>query len=107
MRILTHLAADEKLLALRAADANHAWESLDDRCTCILCERTFSGRQVEVAIAAHGHPPLACPTMGCASSPNEWVYPGNPLISRKAWHDWERVLGDIKPPRNSPVCSIL
>ena len=93
------LAADDKLVALRKADPNHAWQSLDDRCTCILCDRTFSGRQVDVTIGASGRVRLGCPSDGCKSTPREWVHPGNPLVSEKAWRDWSRVLTGGKRPR--------
>ena len=87
-----HLASDEKLDALRKGDPVHKWLSLDDRRCCILCERTFSGRQVDVAVTAAGRVRLRCPSDGCPSTPREWVHPGNPLVSQKAWLDWQRVL---------------
>jgi hypothetical protein len=97
-----HLASDEKLDALRKGDPVHKWLSLDDRRSCILCDRSFSGRQVEVTVSAGGRVRLHCPTEGCSSTPREWVHPGNPLISQKAWRDWERVLAtndSSKKPR--------
>jgi hypothetical protein len=103
VRIHTRLASDEKLSALRSVDPNHAWKSLDDRCTCILCEYTFSGRQVELLVSSHGRVQATCPTEGCISSPNEWVLPGNPLVSQKAWRDWERVLGGKRLPRKTLI----
>ena len=96
-----HLASDEKLDALRKGDPLHTWLSLDDRRSCILCEKTFSGRQVEVAISAGGRVRLHCPTDGCASTPREWVYPGNPLVSQKAWRDWQRVLNTTTPAKKN------
>jgi hypothetical protein len=92
MPIHKHLASDEKLAALRKGDPVHQWLSLDDRRTCILCERTFSGRQVDVAMTPAGRVRLRCPSDGCTSTPREWVHPGNPLVSQKAWLDWQRVL---------------
>jgi hypothetical protein len=90
------LSVEDKLAALRKADGAHRWQSLDDRCSCILCERTFSGRQVEASVTRLGKVQLHCPTEGCPSTPEEWVYPGNPLVSQKAWRDWERVLSNRK-----------
>ncbi len=92
MALRKTLASEDKLAALRRGDPHHRWESLDDRCSCILCERTFSGRQVEVAIGASGRVRLRCPSEGCNATPREWVIPGNPLVSAKAWKDWARVL---------------
>lgn len=107
MQNFRHLAADEKLQALRAADPRQVWESLDEHCTCILCERTFSGRQIEMVADARGGLRPVCPTPGCAGSPNEWVHPGNPLLSKKAWRDWERVLDGKGLPQTSPSFTTL
>jgi hypothetical protein len=90
------LSVEDKLAALRKGDSAHRWESLDDRCSCVLCERTFSGRQVRASVTSLGRVHLHCPTEGCPSTPAEWVYPGNPLVSKKAWRDWERVLSSKK-----------
>jgi hypothetical protein len=92
MPIHKHLASDEKLDALRKGDPVHKWLSLDDRRSCILCERTFSGRQVDITVSTTGRVRLRCPSDGCTSTPREWVHPGNPLVSQKAWLDWQRVL---------------
>ena len=82
---------DEKLAALRKGDPRHDWKSLDQRLSCVLCEKTFSGSQIEVSVNS-GRVRLHCPSEGCPGTPSEWVYPGNPLISPKAWRDWERIL---------------
>jgi hypothetical protein len=86
------LFSEDKLDLLRTADRNRKWESLDEKRTCILCERTFSGRQVLVAKTRAGKRVLNCPTPGCGGTPPEWVHPGNPLISDEAWADWSRLL---------------
>jgi hypothetical protein len=93
------LMSEDKLAALRKGDPARKWVSLDDRCSCILCEKSFSGRQVEVSVSAPGRVRLRCPSDGCAGTPREWVHPGNPLVSQKAWRDWERVLSGAKNPR--------
>jgi hypothetical protein len=87
-----NLTPEDKLDALRKGDPVHQWRSLDDRRCCILCDRTFSGRQVDVSVSATGRVRLRCPSDACESTPREWVHPGNPLVSRKAWQDWSRVL---------------
>lgn len=93
------LASEDKLAALRKGDASHNWQSLDDRRSCILCEKTFSGRMVDILIGATGRVRLRCPSDGCTGTPREWVHPGNPLASAKAWRDWSRVLDGEKRPR--------
>jgi hypothetical protein len=86
------LFSEDKLDLLRKADPGCKWDSLDDRRTCILCERTFSGRQVLVAKTRGGRTQLRCPSAGCVGTPREWVHPGNPLISDEVWNDWARLL---------------
>jgi hypothetical protein len=95
------LPLEDKLDALRQADHVHAWQSLDERVCCILCERTFSGRQVEVTIGSTGRIRIKCPTDGCSGTPTVWVSPGNPLVSEKVWRDWQRVLSGRKANRRS------
>jgi hypothetical protein len=92
MAIKPHLPLDERLLVVREADRFRTWSSLDDKRTCILCERTFSGRQIEITRNRTGRYDLCCPTEGCNAGPSQWVYPGNPLISDAAYRDWQRAL---------------
>src|SRR3954452_13359797 len=90
------LLSEDKLDLLRETDRNCAWESLDDKRSCILCERTFTGRQVLVGKTRGGRTALHCPTPGCVGTPREWVHPGNPLISEQAWNDWARLLERVE-----------
>lgn len=76
---------------LRNSDRWRGWQSLRDRRVCVLCDRKFSGRQVKVQRASGGGFDVKCPTRGCNSTPHEWVYPGNPLVSDASWRDWLRV----------------
>ena len=92
MAIRPHLPLDERLTILRATDQFRNWSSLDDQRVCILCEKEFSGRQVEIIKARGGRYRLHCPTEGCNSGPGHWVYPGNPLVSEAAYQDWQRAL---------------
>ena len=87
---------DERLRLLRATDKFREWTSLDDRRVCVLCEKTFTGRQVEVRRDRSGHVRVHCPTEGCNSGPSHWVYPGNPLLSEIAFRDWQRALHEAK-----------
>lgn len=99
MALRKSLSAEDKLDALREGDPAHPWESLDDRRVCVLCEKSFSGRQIEASKTASGRVRLRCPSEGCTGTPREWVRPGNPLISEQAWHDWARLLEPGKRPR--------
>ncbi|MBA3881741.1 MAG: hypothetical protein H0X73_03280 [Chthoniobacterales bacterium] len=92
MAIRRTLTSEDKLDALRKGDPAIAWKSLDDRRVCILCERTFSGRQVDASVTPAGRVRLRCPSEGCVGTPHVWVRPGNPLVSKDVWADWTRVL---------------
>src|SRR3954452_5324987 len=91
------LNSEDKLDALRKGSACRLWESLDERRVCVICEKSFTGRQVEASVSANGRVRLKCPTEGCPGNPRVWVRPGNPLVEQSAWEDWTRVLG--KPKR--------
>ena len=75
--MIPHLRPDEKLAILQTADSRRKWYSLDDQRICVLCERTITGRQIEVIREANGAWSLRCPTDGCASLPNDWFYHGS------------------------------
>ncbi len=95
----SHWLPEEKLDVLREGDSAHGWKSLDDRRLCMVCDRTFSGRQVVVTGCPDGGATaLHCPTEGCAGTPREWVLPGDPLTSAEAWADWERAMEDGNQP---------
>jgi len=89
-----HLQSDDRLSILRAMDQFRSWSSLDDRRFCILCAKTFTGRQIEITECRGVQYELHCPTQGCNSRPHQWVYPGNPLISDAAYADWWRAFGE-------------
>jgi hypothetical protein len=95
--MIAHLKLDDRLSILRTEDQFRRWNSLDDERFCIVCERKFNGRQVEVRCFASGKHELHCPTEGCDSGSHQWVYPGTPLISDIVDSDWWSALG--KEPR--------
>ena len=97
MAMKPHLALDERLSILQTADHFRSWNSLDDKRVCILCDRSFIGRQVEITRSRSGRVHLHCPTEGCNSEPNHWVYPGNPLVSETAFQDWARAFDEAAP----------
>jgi hypothetical protein len=84
----THIRLEDRLSILRIEDQFRRWHSLDDERLCILCERKFNGRQVEVRRFGNGKYELHCPTEACDSGPHQWVYPGTPLISDIVDPDW-------------------
>ncbi len=68
--------AADRLILLRRLDRFRKWQSLDDRRFCRCCHKLISGRQIEVIDApAQDQPLVACPTTGCPSNVEDWVYP--------------------------------
>ena len=88
----SQLHPDDRLLILRETDPVRKWRSLDDRRICVVCDRVITGRQIKITRSAASNVRVACPTDNCAGSPREWVYPGNALVSEKAWADWASAL---------------
>ena len=84
----SQLHPEDRLDILRETDPIRKWRSLDDRRICVVCDRVITGRQIKLTRYSASKVRVACPTDGCAGSPREWVYPGNPLVSEKAWADW-------------------
>jgi hypothetical protein len=80
---------------LRAAPGFRPWTSIDEYRHCVLCERTFSGREVRLERDALGLFQVRCATPGCASTPAQWIHPGNPLVSDEAWKDWVKLLDSL------------
>lgn len=76
-----HLLPEEKLALLQTADSRRKWYSLDDQRVCVLCDRTITGRQIEVIKDAAGAYSLRCPTDGCPALPSDWFYHGSALSS--------------------------
>ena len=94
--------SEDKLAALRKADSFRRWLSLDDRRVCVLCDKTITGRQIAITRDSRGIPILRCPTEECDGSPHEWVYPGNPLTSKRAWRDWSRIFDEESEVSTAP-----
>jgi len=68
---------EEKLAILQAADLRRKWHSLDDQRVCVLCDRTITGRQIEIRREAGETFSVHCPTEGCPSMPSDWFYQGS------------------------------
>lgn len=92
-----------KLQLLQACDQWRNWDSLNDKRYCIMCEHTFSGREVRITLDGHGDPVAHCPTPDCSATPREWLYPGNPLTDDTAWQDWLRILDELSSSEQTPV----
>jgi len=68
---------EEKLMILQASDLRRKWHSLDDQRVCVLCDRTITGRQIEVRPEPGGTFSVHCPTEGCPALPSDWFYQGS------------------------------
>jgi len=90
----------DKLAILQRADHFRAWESLDDKRVCVLCDKTFTGHDVVISHDDRGDQ-LRCPTRECLSHVHQWVYPGNPLVSETAHADWWQALGNAAKRANA------
>src|SRR5437588_4051169 len=82
----SRLLPEEKLALLQAADVRRKWHSLDDQRVCVLCDRTITGRQLEVRREPGGTLSIHCPTEGCPSVPSDWFYQGNACSGSKPVH---------------------
>ena len=72
-----HFDPEERLDILRRADGIRKWNSLDDKRICVICERVFTGRQIEIHQDHRGRYRLECPTERCPSFVAHWFYVGN------------------------------
>lgn len=78
------LLPEEKLAILQTTDLRRKWNSLDDQRVCVLCDRTITGRQIEVHREAGGTFSVHCPTEGCPSVPRDWFYQGSAVSNGKS-----------------------
>lgn len=79
----SYLLPQEKLAILQTVDPRRKWYSLDDQRVCVLCDRTITGRQIEVIRDAAGAYSLRCPTQDCPSLPSDWFYHGSPYSGHR------------------------
>jgi hypothetical protein len=77
------LLPEERLEILRRLDPERKWHALDDKRACAVCDRVFTGRQVEIVPAARGAYSLHCPTPGCPSTIRHWFLRGISGASRE------------------------
>jgi hypothetical protein len=90
--MIAHINLDDRLSILRVGDPYRSWKSLDDQRVCVLCERKFKGRQVDIRRLPGGKFKLCCPTLGCTSTPHQWRYANLPIASGPAKKHRRRVL---------------
>ena len=79
----SHLPPEEKLALLQLADSRRKWYSLDDQRVCVLCDRTITGRQIEIVRDEAGACSFRCPTAGCPALPSDWFYHGSAFSGRR------------------------
>jgi hypothetical protein len=77
----------DRLSLLRVGDRFRKWNSLDDQRVCGVCERKFKGRQIEIRRLPGGRHKLYCPTLGCVSGPQQWLY-SQASVSEISEPDW-------------------
>jgi hypothetical protein len=71
------ITLEQHLDILGAADTFRKWYSLDDKRVCVICDRVFTGRQIEIERDQRGRYLLKCPTSGCRSFAAHWFFEGN------------------------------
>src|SRR5262249_60785171 len=86
--MIAHLNLDDRLSILRAGDSFRSWNSLDDQRVCVLCERKFKGRQIDIRRLPGGKFRLCCPTLGCPSTPHQWRYATTSVASDPVKKHW-------------------
>jgi len=87
--MIAHLNLDDRLSILRASDPLRSWNSLDDQRVCAVCGRKFKGRQVDIRRLPGGKLKLRCPTLGCTSTPQQWMHAA-PRAARVVETNWRR-----------------
>ena len=95
----THFPPDERLAILKAADSARKWYSLDDKRVCVICDRVFTGRQIDIQSNQKGGYFLACPTPSCRSNISQWFLCENfpDSLSRECRMKRQREIGDCRP----------
>jgi hypothetical protein len=78
-----HLTSEQRLEILRRADGARKWHSLDDKRGCVVCDRVFTARQIEICRDQRGRYLLQCPTEGCPSTVPDWFYVGDVTAQRR------------------------
>jgi len=84
------LSPEDKLDVLHYLDEFHYWHSLDDERFCKRCSHVITGRQILVLErqGTRGKLRLQCPTVGCVSTPSDWVY-ADPILAAKLRRDFQ------------------
>jgi hypothetical protein len=88
LHMIAHVNLDDRLSILRVGDPLRSWNSVDDQRACVLCGRKFKGRQVDVRRLPGEKFKLCCPTLGCLSTPHEWLYVRRPVLSESVETHW-------------------
>jgi NAD-dependent SIR2 family protein deacetylase len=99
------LAEFRRLQLLNRAQPNRRWDSCTEKRQCIMCDRVFSGSEVDVRTRDHFKPDLRCP--GCGSAPEMWVRLGNPLTDAVVWADWAEAMARSRELEEAVEKSLL
>src|SRR5215472_4271793 len=99
LHMIAHINLDDRLSILRVGDPVRSWNSLDDHRVCVLCERKFKGRQVDIRRLPGGKFKLCCPTLGCLSTPDQWRHATPPVPSRLVETHWRRGVANKRQRR--------
>jgi len=70
------LTSPERLTILQALDHHRSWRSLNDRRLCVRCAKPFNGMEICLRLQADGSYRAFCPTPGCDSLPQHWLFYG-------------------------------
>jgi len=85
-----HLTLEARLDVLRAFDTERKWYSLDDKRVCAICDRIFTGRQINIHRDQRRRFVLNCPTQDCPSDQRHWFFvhanPWPPVVASGNGH---------------------
>jgi hypothetical protein len=73
------LSTTERLAILQTLDHHRRWRSLNDRRLCVRCTKPFNGFEILLQRQPDGSYHAACPTPGCDSHPQHWLFYGSDL----------------------------
>ena len=109
--VALHRQSEKRLSILCEADELRLWSSLDDQRRCPVCEKTFSGREVQIRRLTNGKYQLRCATEGCNSGPQQWECLEAPrvcdVVNADWWHPAKRtghsVAEEVEKVKQDPV----
>jgi hypothetical protein len=82
-----NITPEQRLDILRASDGERQWDSLNDKRACVVCERIFKGRDVQIRRDQRGRYLLHCPTEDCCSVVGHWIHVHAPVARMDGMRD--------------------